>query len=121
MTTAVINRTVRPHPLAPAALSRGVRARLRYVLTEQRRFRLDQLAELERSGALRSPDPVEREVARSLADGARAALIDICEALRQMDHGRYGWCRTCRRPLSAEQLQTLPHITRCGSCLAARA
>lgn len=102
---------------SPARLDRPTVARLRTVLLERRRFRLDQLADIERSGALRAPDEVTRDVAHSLADGARSALADICEALRQMQNGRYGLCRDCHTPLLLEQLQVLPHITRCQTCL----
>lgn len=94
-------------------------ARLRFVLVEQRRFRLDQLNELDRSGVLHSTDPVALEVAESLAAGARAALVDVCEALRQIEAGRYGWCRDCGARLPIERLVVLPHITRCASCLQA--
>ncbi|HEV7192656.1 MAG TPA: hypothetical protein VGN35_05550 [Jatrophihabitantaceae bacterium] len=98
-------------------LDRAAAERVRLTLVEQRRFRLDQLAELERDGALRCDDPTAREVARSLVTGARGALLNICEALRQIDAGRYGWCRDCRSRLSLEQLEILPHITRCPACL----
>lgn len=108
-------------PIVPTArqatLDRHVLARLRFILLEQRRFRLDQLAEIERSGALRSDDVVTREVARSLAAGARTALADVCEALRLMQSGRYGACRDCGAALPSEHLEVLPHITRCPACL----
>lgn len=107
--------------IAPSAgsaqLDRTTVARLRLALLEQRRFRLEQLAELERSEALRTADDVTRDVAQSLATGARSALADTCEALRQIQAGRYGLCRDCHAALRLEQLEVLPHITRCASCL----
>jgi DnaK suppressor protein len=100
---------------APCPLDRGQVARLRFVLTDQRRFRLEQLAELERRRTVRND--AAAEVARSLVTGARAALTDICDALRQIDGGRYGWCRDCGAALPVERLDLLPHVTRCPDCV----
>jgi RNA polymerase-binding transcription factor DksA len=91
-------------------------ARLRRLLEQQRRFRSEQLAHLGHDGDLRSPDPGVREVAESLRAGARTALREVRDALRQMDAGQYGTCRDCHAPLDADRLEVLPQVTRCPAC-----
>ncbi|MDP9091505.1 MAG: TraR/DksA C4-type zinc finger protein [Actinomycetota bacterium] len=91
-------------------------ARLRRLLEQQRRFRSDQLAHLDQDRALRSPDAGVREVAESLLAGARLALHEVRDALRQMDAGQYGTCRDCHALLDADRLEALPQVTRCPAC-----
>lgn len=89
---------------------------LRGMLEQQRRFRLDQLAELQAgdpSGPLCDKD---RHIADSLTTGARTALRDVVEALQRMDDGRYGSCRLCGSPLEIERLEVLPQVGLCMGC-----
>jgi RNA polymerase-binding transcription factor DksA len=86
------------------------------LLEQQRRFRLEQLTHLGHDGALRSADPGVREVAESLLAGARAALREVRDALRQIDAGQYGTCRDCHAPLDSDRLEVLPQVTRCIAC-----
>jgi len=89
---------------------------LRDMLEQQRRFRLDQLAQLqaaEPTGQLANGD---REITDSLVTGARAALRDVVDALQRMDDGRYGSCRRCGAALEIARLEVLPQVSLCMPC-----
>lgn len=80
-------------------------------LEEQRRFRLDQLAEL------RAVDPHNTsDVTEVLAAGARAALQSVLAALHRMDSGTYGVCTACGTRLQVERLEVLPQVGECLPC-----
>lgn len=91
---------------------------LRDALTEQRQFRLDQLAELVGDipeTCATSMDPHD-EVTIALHAGATAALADIDNALARMDTGDYGRCRHCSAPIPLERLEILPATPLCMTC-----
>jgi RNA polymerase-binding transcription factor DksA len=94
---------------------------LRKALDQQRRFRLEQLAELA-SGAAEprsASDPAE-EVNRVLLTGAAAALADIETALHRMATGRYGRCQQCETAIPLGRLEILPSVALCMPCQYAR-
>lgn len=102
-------------------------ATLRGMLEQQRSFRIDQIGELSRTGALpvdsvdpRADDAVGGEIHNSLLIGARAALRDVIDALARMDEGRYGICRQCNRELPVARLKVLPQLALCMDCQRAR-
>jgi DnaK suppressor protein len=97
-------------------LTASHRARLRDALEQQRAFRIDQLAELQRAAWLGYPNEVDRQIGQSLTAGARAALHDVLAALHRMDEGGYGSCANCGTPLTAEQLEVLPQAPLCIPC-----
>jgi DnaK suppressor protein len=108
-------------PTIPAArgtsgLSAGQLAALRAMLEQQRRFRLDQLAQLHRADQLGRLSGSDAEISQSLLAGARAALRDVAQALQRMDEGRYGRCRQCSARLPVERLEILPQVALCMSC-----
>ncbi|MEO8889649.1 MAG: TraR/DksA C4-type zinc finger protein [Jatrophihabitantaceae bacterium] len=86
---------------------------LRGMLEQQRRFRLDQLEQLQQAGPGHGAD---REITQSLVAGARAALRDVVDALQRMRDGRYGACRRCTTPLPIERLEVLPQVSLCMAC-----
>lgn len=111
----------RPHPDLLAGLPV-----LHAMLEEQRRFRLDQLAELADgsldcvgSSAERDPsaDAARVEVAATLAAGARQALADIEAALARMRAGHYGACTQCGGNILVERLYVIPQAALCVDCL----
>lgn len=59
---------------------------------------------------------VERDRVLSLAARARARIEQIDGALRRLDAGTYGACRTCRQPIPIARLEALPEATQCVSC-----
>jgi DnaK suppressor protein len=104
--------------------------RLRRQLEEQRRFRLDQLAQL---SAIRGQAQVEVagrhledldasannariEVSAAVEAAARRALDDIEAALDRMRAGRYGQCDQCGQTIPVERLYAIPQAGRCMRC-----
>jgi RNA polymerase-binding transcription factor DksA len=47
---------------------------------------------------------------------ARQRLDDIDAAVRRLEAGTYGACRTCRRPIPVARLEAVPEATQCMSC-----
>ena len=48
-----------------------------------------------------------------------AALVEIREidaALARIDEGRYGICRSCGEPISAQRLRAMPQAVTCVDC-----
>jgi DnaK suppressor protein len=101
---------------------------LRAALEQQRRFRREQLAELEAGGRTPAGDiePPDRRLAEAVyglhevdtlvAEGARRALADIDLALLRMATGRYGCCRSCGAHIPLFVLQAIPRTTLCLAC-----
>jgi RNA polymerase-binding transcription factor DksA len=101
---------------------------LRAALEQQRRFRREQLAELEAGGLapvgdaepadLRNEEAVYglHEVDALVAEGARQALADIDLALVRVAAGRYGYCRSCGSRIPLVVLQAIPRTTLCLAC-----
>jgi DnaK suppressor protein len=87
---------------------------LRSALLQQRRFRIEQLADLRRSAP--GDDPAKEEVAETLRRGARIALAGIEAALDRIDEGRYGACVRCAAPIPLERLEILPAVALCMTC-----
>jgi RNA polymerase-binding transcription factor len=91
----------------------------RFVLEEQRRFRVAQLRELagRDGGAGRSAGGVVADdVAHTLMSGAQFALGEIDAALQRIDTGRYGLCQLCGGPIGLERLEVLPMASLCIAC-----
>ncbi|WP_159926980.1 MULTISPECIES: hypothetical protein [Nocardia] len=110
----------RAHPVSPARLTDHLPA-LRAALNQQRRFRLQQLAELEAeidraATPTNAADTARHEVTTELAAAARQALADIDETLTLIATGRYGRCRGCHAEISIHLLQTIPTSQWCLNC-----
>ncbi|MFI9005751.1 hypothetical protein ACIGNX_00785 [Actinosynnema sp. NPDC053489] len=88
--------------------------RLRAELEEQRRFRVEQLAGLDRAG--READQARREVAAAVAEAARQALADVEAALALVELGGYGRCVGCRDDIPLRLLLTIPASRWCLDC-----
>lgn len=95
----------------------GLRAKLEH----QRRFRLEQLTDLdvilENSAApVDATDSARREITVKVAAAARRALADIDVALALVTNGGYGRCRRCHRDLPLRLLQAIPASRLCLNC-----
>jgi DnaK suppressor protein len=92
---------------------------LRAALEQQRRFRVDQLDELD-AATVTEIAPVADEprelVARALRAGAIAALADIDTALQRIGDGSYGSCHHCNTAIPLERLEILPMVKLCMQC-----
>jgi RNA polymerase-binding transcription factor DksA len=86
---------------------------LRSALLQQRRFRIEQLADLRTAAP---DDPAQGEVVETLRRGARVALGGIEAALARIDRGTYGTCVRCEAPIPVERLEILPAVELCMSC-----
>lgn len=62
------------------------------------------------------PLTVERDQVQSLSLLARERLEEVESAIRRLEAGSYGACRTCRHPIPRARLDALPEATQCVSC-----
>lgn len=58
----------------------------------------------------------ERQQVAALLRDARVKLAALDEALERLDHGTYGRCATCGRPIDPERLEAVPGTVHCISC-----
>ena len=56
------------------------------------------------------------EVLLGLQQETAAALVQIKQALQQVDDGSYGTCESCGEEIGAERLKAMPFATRCIHC-----
>jgi DnaK suppressor protein len=82
-------------------------------LLEEREFRLEQTADLERELA---DDPRRDSVRRALSNAASAALSEIEAALDRLERGVYGDCVWCGTAIPAGRLDVLPMVALCMPC-----
>lgn len=59
---------------------------------------------------------VERDRIVSMVARARARTEEVDAALRRLDAGTYGACRSCRQPIRVVRLEAVPEATQCVSC-----
>ena len=59
---------------------------------------------------------VERDRVLSLTALARRRIDEVDAAIRRIDSGTYGACRSCRRPIPVVRLEAVPEATQCVSC-----
>lgn len=100
---------------------------LRYMLSEQRRELLGEIAGRIRDGRTNRPDSEGDELERSDADtqgDIEMALVQlkadtlarIDQALARLDAGQYGWCVECEHDIAERRLRALPFAVRCQAC-----
>jgi DnaK suppressor protein len=58
----------------------------------------------------------ERERTAALRGQAEAHLSDVDRALARVAAGKYGFCRSCPRPIEAERVKALPVTELCMGC-----
>lgn len=59
---------------------------------------------------------VERDRILSMVARARTRIEEVDGALRRLDAGTYGACRSCRQPIRVVRLEAVPEATQCVSC-----
>jgi DnaK suppressor protein len=119
-----------PQPATAAAtveLSRQVLAGFRRRLTAERDELLAQARDLEEAADVAATGEVgfdeeyadagtvtfERERDLSLSQNARDLIEKIERALERMEHGTFGRCQACGRPIEPERLEALPYAAHC--------
>lgn len=63
-------------------------------------------------------DTMEREKSFLYAQRDGRLLYHIDLALERVEKGEYGLCHECRKPISKERLEAVPHARLCISCKA---
>jgi DnaK suppressor protein len=58
----------------------------------------------------------ERERTMSLAQNARAMILQIDRALARMEAGSYGQCASCGDAINPERIEAVPHTIHCLDC-----
>jgi DnaK suppressor protein len=61
-------------------------------------------------------DAMERELAFMFASKSGRLLYHIDEALRRIEDGSYGKCRSCQKQISKPRLTAVPHAGLCIEC-----
>ena len=59
---------------------------------------------------------LDREIDYTLEENSEHVLAAINEALRRIEEGTFGICRTCGQPISRERLEAIPYATQCIDC-----
>ena len=58
----------------------------------------------------------DRELDYTLEDNSEQVLNEIDGALKRIEEGTFGTCRTCGRPIGEERLEAIPYATQCIDC-----
>ena len=61
-------------------------------------------------------DNFDREFALSIVSSEQEALYEIEEALKRLEHGTYGLCEMCEKPVRKERLEAVPFARLCVHC-----
>lgn len=61
-------------------------------------------------------DTYDREFALSLAANEQKLLYEIEDALKKIDEGEYGFCESCKKPISKTRLKAVPYARFCLAC-----
>ncbi len=56
------------------------------------------------------------EVLESLGTQAKQEIVQIKEAIHRIDHGTYGVCSRCGKPIATGRLEAMPYATTCIHC-----
>ena len=59
---------------------------------------------------------VNREIDYTLEENEERVLAAIDVALKRIDEGTFGTCRTCSEQIAIERLEALPYTSQCIDC-----
>jgi RNA polymerase-binding protein DksA len=59
---------------------------------------------------------LDREIDYTLEENEERVLAAIDGALKRLDEGTFGICRSCGNPIAQERLEALPYTTQCIDC-----
>jgi DnaK suppressor protein len=104
---------------------------IRQKLLQQKQELLARAAKV-RADITRTSGPLDKDFAEQvvqmendavlagIGEATAAELAQINRALAQLDHGNYGICSNCGKPIDERRLQALPYSDRCITCAEAR-
>lgn len=61
-------------------------------------------------------DHFDQDLTLSLLENEQEAIQAIDEALARLDHGTFGTCESCSKPIAKARLEALPHARFCLAC-----
>lgn len=61
-------------------------------------------------------DNYDREFSLDLASKERSVLIEINYALQKIQEGGFGFCESCKKPISKIRLKAVPYARLCLKC-----
>jgi RNA polymerase-binding transcription factor DksA len=61
-------------------------------------------------------DNFDREFALSIVSSEQEALYEIEEALKRLEHGTFGLCEMCEKPIRKERIEAVPFARLCVHC-----
>lgn len=64
----------------------------------------------------RANNSYNRELMFSLSDAERNTLLLVEEALKRLDEGAYGTCKSCGNPIGVARLEAVPWARYCIKC-----
>ena len=64
----------------------------------------------------RAKEIEDDEVLASVGDLTKKEIVQIRQAINQIDHGNYGTCLRCGNRIAPERLEVLPFATTCAGC-----
>jgi YteA family regulatory protein len=85
-------------------------------LDQSQREALQELSGYDNHPADLGTEVFERSKDLALRELARRRLEAVEEALKSLETGGYGYCRSCGRPVEEERLEALPETTLCLDC-----
>ena len=59
---------------------------------------------------------LDREVDYTLQENSEQVLAEIDDALKRIEDGTFGTCRSCGKPIAPERLEAMPWATQCIDC-----
>ena len=59
---------------------------------------------------------LDREIDYTLEENEERVLAAIDGALKRIEDGRFGTCRTCGQQIAIERLEAVPYTTQCIDC-----
>ncbi|MFN2349303.1 MAG: TraR/DksA family transcriptional regulator [Thioalkalivibrio sp.] len=71
---------------------------------------------LERDFAEQAVQRENEEVVDALGNEARRELVQVRDALKRMDEGAYGQCRSCGEAIAPARLKAMPQARLCAEC-----
>lgn len=74
---------------------------------------MQELSSVDQHPAEQASETLEREIDASVLQRTESELVEVQDALRRLDDGRYGVCETCGQPIADARLEAMPATRYC--------